>query len=292
MHNIFLGLFRDFSTNYLKVPEAGKALDAEKSKMEFGSRLYNVQIPNPATTVTPDPPRPSVSAPPPKAASQHSYGTRSAASNLHDQGSSSAGSDGTIKGKKKATQTPSPSPPPPLPIPEVVPEITSYELDLLQRCIKNAQAPSWLTKPQGNFGMASAGTPKAAEWHSLFKVYIVLAWVPHFLKGEPGSTSAKILASLLQLIQIGNICTLRSFRREDGEKISELVNAYQTTLGDGWPHIMKKPNLHFAEHIGEISTRLGPPAYTASWSGERIIGSLVQTAKNGNIRQHFLILCT
>ena len=128
--------------------------------------------------------------------------------------------------------------------------------------------------------MAIAGTPKAAEWHSLFKVYIVLAWVPHFHGGEAESTSAKILASLLQLIQIGNICTSRSFQREDSKTIGALVDAYQTTLGEGWPHIKKKPNLHFAEHIGEISTRLGPPAYTASWSGERIIDSLVRTAKN------------
>jgi hypothetical protein len=285
MHNIFLGLFKDFSTNYLQVPAAGKSLEAEKEKMEFSSRLYNVQIPQPANTVTADTPAPGFSAPPAKPASQHSYGTRSAASNLHHQGSSSAGSDGTIKGKKKASRTPSPSPPPPLRIPGIVPEITSYELDLLQNCIKNGQAPSWLTKPQGTFGMASAGTPKAAEWHSLFKVYIVLAWVPHFRGGEAGSTSAKILASLLQLIQIGNICTSRSFQREDSKKIGALVDAYQTTLGDGWPHIKKKPNLHFAEHIGEISTRLGPPAYTASWSGERSIGSLVRTAKNGNIRQ-------
>ena len=130
--------------------------------------------------------------------------------------------------------------------------------------------------------MASAGTPKAAEWHSLYKVFIVLAWIPHFKGGDPASTSAKILASLLQLIQIGNICTQRSFQHGDGESITALVEEHQATLGDGWPHKKKKPNLHFAEHIGHISTLLGPPAYTASWSGERIIGALAQTSKNGN----------
>jgi hypothetical protein len=49
---------------------------------------------------------------------------------------------------------------------------------------------------------------------------------------------------------------------------------------------MKKPNLHFAEHIGTISTLLGPPAYMASWAGERIIGSLVAASKNGNKCMH------
>ena len=160
-------------------------------------------------------------------------------------------------------------------------------------CCSNAsrtpKPPPWPTKPRGTFGIASAGTSKAAEWHSLYKVYIVLAWVPHFLSGEAGTTSARILASLLQLIQIGNICTLRSFQRDDGEKIGNLVHGYQTTLGDGWPHIKKKSNLHVTEHIGEISARLGPPAYTASWSGERIIGSLVQTAKNENICRSFYV---
>jgi hypothetical protein len=130
--------------------------------------------------------------------------------------------------------------------------------------------------------MPSAGTPKAAEWHSLYKVFIVLSWIPHFKHGDPASTSAKILASLLQLIQIGNICTQRSFQQGDGELITALVEEHQATLGGGWPHKKKKPNLHFAEHIGNISTLLGPPAYTASWSGERIIGALVQTSKNGN----------
>jgi hypothetical protein len=130
--------------------------------------------------------------------------------------------------------------------------------------------------------MTGAGTPKAADWQHLFEVYIFLAWVPHFSCGEVGSTAAKILECLLQLIQIGNICTLRSSKIGDGEKLTALVNEHQASVGNGWPHIVKKPNLHYSEHIGSISTRLGPPAYLASWAGERIIGSLVAARKNGN----------
>ena len=191
MHNIFLGLFKDFCTNYLKVPAAGKALEASKDKMEFSSREYNIPLPRPSTPSPPGPLHqgPSVSAPLPKPTSQHSYGTRSAASNLHQEGSASAPSDGTIKGKNEARKTPSASPPPPLLIPAIIPEVTAYELDLLQQCIQDAQAPSWLTKPQCNFGMPSAGTPKAAE------VYIVLSWVPHFLRGEAGTTLSESACS-------------------------------------------------------------------------------------------------
>ncbi|KAH9822644.1 hypothetical protein DFH28DRAFT_922923 [Melampsora americana] len=198
MYNFFLALYKHFSTNYLKVPEAGRALEAEKEKMKFSSRLDDVLISKSLTssTVTPDPPVPSFSAPLPKAALKHSYSTQLVASNLHHQGSSSAESDGTIKGKQKASPTSSPSPPPPLPIPVT-------------------------------FGMASAGTLKADEWHSLFEVYILLAWVPHFLSEETGFTPAKILASLLQLIQIGNICTLNTFQQEDSKRIGTLVDAYQ-----------------------------------------------------------------
>lgn len=47
MHNVFLGMFKDFSTQYLRVPAAGKALAAEKDKMAFGRRQYNVQLPPP-----------------------------------------------------------------------------------------------------------------------------------------------------------------------------------------------------------------------------------------------------
>ncbi|KAH9809891.1 hypothetical protein DFH28DRAFT_1132675 [Melampsora americana] len=77
MHNVFLGLYKDFSTNYLKVPAAGRALEAEKYKMEFSSILYNVLIAKlpTASTVAPDPPAPSVPAPLPKPALQNSYGT-------------------------------------------------------------------------------------------------------------------------------------------------------------------------------------------------------------------------
>jgi hypothetical protein len=79
---------------------------------------------------------------------------------------------------------------------------------------------------------------------------------------------------------------LRSFKDGDGERITKLVEHHQASLGDGWPHLMKKPNLHFAEHIGTISTLLGPPAYMASWAGERIIGSLVAASKHGNKCMH------
>ena len=41
MHNIFLGIFKDFSTTYLQVPAAGKSLASEKAKMEFSNRQYN-----------------------------------------------------------------------------------------------------------------------------------------------------------------------------------------------------------------------------------------------------------
>lgn len=283
MHNIFLGIFKDFSTTYLQVPAAGRSLASEKAKMEFSNRQYNTRL------QPPDPPRPirtlqegtSNIPPAPKPLSHHSHNTRSAApSDLHNAPSSSGGSDRTIKGKKRARVERSPTPP--APVPDIIPLVTAYELDLLQHCIQDAISPSWTTRPQHNFGMAIAGTPKAADWHYLFKVYIVLAWVPHFNSGEAESTSSKILNCLLQLIQIGNICTLRSFKSGDGEKLTGLVEQHQSSLGHGWPHIKKKPNLHFAEHIGSISTLLGPPAYMASWAGERIIGSLVAAPKNGN----------
>jgi hypothetical protein len=280
MHNIFLGIFKDFSTKYLRVPAAGKSLAAQKEKMKFSNREYNTPLQPPPTS------RPRTEAEtsdmqPPPPQSHHSHDTRSAAaSDLHNLPSSSGGSDRTIKGKRRAIVEKAPPPPPR--VPAIIPLVTPYELDLLQHCLQDAIAPSWTTRPQRNFGMASAGTPKAADWHYLFKVYIVLAWVPHFHSGEAGSTSSKILDCLLQLIQIGNICTLRSFKRGDGEKLTKLVEQHQASLGDGWPHIMKKPNLHFAEHIGPISTLLGPPAYMASWAGERVIGSLVGAQKNGN----------
>lgn len=138
--------------------------------------------------------------------------------------------------------------------------------------------------------MSSAGTPKAADWHYLFKVFLVLAWVPHFGAGKVGSTSAKILSSLLLLIEMANLCTLRSFWNNEGQKLTALVDKFQASLADGWPHVRKKPNFHYAEHIGAISDLLGPPAYTASWTGEQIIGSLVQTPKNnpsGSLSQIF-----
>lgn len=104
MHNIFLGLYKDFATQYIQVPASGKELESEREKMEFSNRKYDVQLPPPATPSPPqtDDAAATSSMPPPQPPSRHSYDTRSSvSSNLHRDMPSSAGSDHTIRGKNK-----------------------------------------------------------------------------------------------------------------------------------------------------------------------------------------------
>ena len=129
--------------------------------------------------------------------------------------------------------------------------------------------------------MASAGTPNAADWLVIFKVYIVLAWIPHFRNSEPGSHSHRVLIALLLMNQISNICTSRVLNQDEPKILSKLVDELQLHLMNTWPERKKSPNMHYAEHLAEISLMFGPPSYTACWTGERIIGSLVRTPKNG-----------
>ncbi|MBW0512780.1 hypothetical protein O181_052495 [Austropuccinia psidii MF-1] len=62
--------------------------------------------------------------------------------------------------------------------------ILPEELQLVQFFSTKIMAQSSITRIPMTFGMASAGTPKAAEWLVVFTIYLPLILLPHWKRVE------------------------------------------------------------------------------------------------------------
>lgn len=285
MHCLVLGLLRDLSTAYLQIATAGKTLQTECDKREMRGEYSDDPIPY--NSVGDNPAKSEISMnsePEPASRSDQSPSVNQESSDRSHYpclAKSKSSTIGSHEPSEQSTNTPkSEGSDETVTEPPSGPSLTPHELEIIHKCIKTTCVPSWLTRVPHQIGMARCGTPKAAEWLTLYSIYMVVSLIPHLHNSEPNSTLAKLHKAILLATQIINIAFSRALKHQDLEAYSKLLLDYRTHLRVEWPAIQSKPNIHYAQHIPEQARRYGPPSYTASWCGERTIGTLVQTPKN------------
>lgn len=287
MHCLVLGLLESLSTAYLQIPSAGKKLKITLDK-QIKKGVYNdldgMVLPGDNS----DPPvadKASDQAPSTlnegltdvemfdgekTPSSNRSHYPRSAktksskSSSIHSQTSrdtvSSSGSQSTVQPQG--------------------PAVTTHELQLIHQSIRETIIPSWMTRVPRQIGMASAGSPKAAEWLALYTVFMVLSLIPYHHNTEENSSSWKIHRSICLATEIINLALSRVMSPDNIHQLDELLVKYRTHLQLAWPDIKSKPNIHYAQHLSKQIRLFGPASYTSAWCGERMIGTLVSTPKN------------
>ncbi|EGG09683.1 uncharacterized protein MELLADRAFT_103726 [Melampsora larici-populina 98AG31] len=107
------------------------------------------------------------------------------------------------------------------------PTLTVHELEILHKTVCNTIVPSWLTRVPHKVGMPMCGTLKAAEWLSLYTVYMVLSLVAYHNDAEPHSDASKIHLGITLATQIVNICFSRSLTPDDVNTLPYLLSQYR-----------------------------------------------------------------
>ncbi|PVF91542.1 hypothetical protein CPB86DRAFT_719226 [Serendipita vermifera] len=181
----------------------------------------------------------------------------------------------------------------PVPIPQIPrPEnkqrsfITNEELNQIQSDLKSIIVPSWVEKPRAKFGDKSNGKVKAAEWGTLFTIYIPLTMLRLWgIEMTRALTTDYILhlKALLTLTIIVNITTSVS-------SSSAIIQLYDTSV-----HLYLRlisvlnrdrslvVNHHLALHVSEFMKLHGPSRTHWAFPFERLIGKLQKIPHNSHI---------
>ena len=147
--------------------------------------------------------------------------------------------------------------------------------------IRNTITPSWVGSVPHNFGEASAGTPKADEWRTIFTIHLPLCLI--LLSGTPGNQNAGhhqaldhtmqlVCAVILACARITNVDRMRRYR--------ECLQAYISQLPILYPKLRCESIHHMAFHIYDFLELFGPVHSWWSFPFERLIGQLQRLPTN------------
>jgi hypothetical protein len=157
--------------------------------------------------------------------------------------------------------------------------ITKNDLSEIQVDIGRIIVPSWITKLSRGFGEKSNGKVKAAEWRSLFSIYLPMTlsrlWI--------NSTSHTLhLKALLSLSIIVNIVVSRRISRATVELYNQAIRFYLLLIST-----LENNNLvvshHLALHLSTYMQLHGPCRSHWAFPFERMIGKLQRTTRNSKI---------
>lgn len=144
---------------------------------------------------------------------------------------------------------------------------------------KETTKPSWVESIPEDFGAAAAGTPKAAEWRTLFRLYLPLALIsllsqsasPHFV-----ATVDNTMELVLALI-VG--CRGTTSRRR-ADSYRDHLRSYIEGLKTLYPNLQLHSIHHLAFHIHDFLMLFGPVPSWWCFPYERLIGTLQRTNHN------------
>jgi hypothetical protein len=165
---------------------------------------------------------------------------------------------------------------------------TRETIAYIQCVIRNTVTPSWIDSVPHNYGEASAGSIKAAEWHILATVYLPIALVT--LWGDAnGSPPAKTdyhfraLNHTMALFQAVNLVCRSAMNKERASKYLTFMKIWVSGLHDVYPHTRThkpRPNIHAALHVSDFLNLYGPVMSWWCFPFERLIGVLQKVKSN------------
>jgi hypothetical protein len=167
---------------------------------------------------------------------------------------------------------------------------TRETIAYIQSVIRNTVTPSWINSVPHNYGEASAGSIKAAEWHILATVYLPIALVTLWGDAD-GSPPVKTdyhfraLNHTMALFQAVNLVCRSVMNKERASKYLAFMKIWVSGLHDIYPHTKMhkpRPNIHAALHVSDFLSLYGPVMSWWCFPFERLIGVL-QKVKTNNI---------
>jgi hypothetical protein len=168
----------------------------------------------------------------------------------------------------------------------VSPEI----MNRIRNVIRTMETPSWLASVPANFGDASAGTLKAAEWRALATVYLPVALVSLWGEGsthatpEAARSAREVLDHTMLLISAAILICYRSSTLARAQTFLDYLLAYTRDLGKIHKGVNHHPNHHMALHLYEFVLLYGPVRNWWTFPFERLIGTLQRLPQNHHFR--------
>jgi hypothetical protein len=160
----------------------------------------------------------------------------------------------------------------------------------IQSVIKSTVTPSWINSVPHNYGEASAGSIKAAEWRILSTVYLPIALITLWgeVDGSPPTSTSHHLRALdhtMALFQAVNLVCRSTMNAERASKYLSFMKLWVSGLRDFklYPHTEKhkaRPNIHASLHVPDFLNLYGPIMSWWCFPFERLIGVLQKVKTN------------
>ena len=167
---------------------------------------------------------------------------------------------------------------------------TRETIAYIQKVIRNTVTPSWIDSVPHNYGEASAGSIKAAEWHILATVYLPIALVT--LWGDSNANGSlpvktdyhfRALNHTMALFQAVNLVCRSAMNKERSSKYLAFMKIWICGLRKIYPHTQThkpRPNVHAALHVSDFLSLYGPVMSWWCFPFERLIGILQKVKSN------------
>ncbi|THH26572.1 hypothetical protein EUX98_g7614, partial [Antrodiella citrinella] len=151
-------------------------------------------------------------------------------------------------------------------------------LGRLHVAIRDAVVPSWVTKLSQDFGLPSAGTPKADNWRTLYMLYMPLALLSLWDEGSPiAADNAQQMSSVLEtsmyLSGASTIMMQKTLTRKDRDEYREFLGLHIRGLNSNFPGVLV-PSHHLAFHIYDNIEHFSGVRNASCFASERLIGKL------------------
>ena len=158
--------------------------------------------------------------------------------------------------------------------------VDSHVFEKLRHVIQNTDKPSWLASVPHSFGAASAGTPKADEWRSVFTVYLPITLILLFGRPESSKQQREILDHTMLLVCAVLLACKRAVTSRRMERYREHLRAYVHQLPSLYPDLNCESIHHMAFHIYDFLKLFGPVHSWWTFPFERLIGQLQHLPSN------------
>ncbi|THU85981.1 hypothetical protein K435DRAFT_822265 [Dendrothele bispora CBS 962.96] len=159
---------------------------------------------------------------------------------------------------------------------------SSDELELIQKCIRNVNLPTYVQRPPGNLGEKAHGKLKADNYFTLFAVIFPLI-IPTFWHLTGDDYKRSLLENFYHLVASTNIISSFSTSPHEADQYMVHYTAYRRGIHELFPTYQDKPNHHYAMHNGEILKYWGPVAALSEFAGERMNGVMQNINTNRHI---------
>jgi hypothetical protein len=171
--------------------------------------------------------------------------------------------------------------------------ITRRELNQIQSDIEVIISPSWIEKLRPTFGEKSNGRVKAAEWRSLFTVYLPMTLLR--LWGIEMSRSFATdhilhLKALLSLTLVVYITTSTSISKATMTLYDNCIEFYLRLISALNEDVSPVINHHLSLHLSDFMRLHGPCRSHWAFPFERLIGTIQKIPHNSHIGWYLIYL--